>query len=176
VSGRPCGTAVVNVLMNPLTHLWFGCLVFADRLLGTHLVERELARQQRRVEAYEAHASVVRRQMAELDRLLYVTQVQLCALYLRQRCLLRPEAWLRFAPSEGEGEERGLDLLIGQLVKHGLATIRTEAVGEHTYVYHLRPDWGAMADLLSAWEVQIDPLAISWLEEMRSNKNGEIHH
>jgi len=162
--------------MNIWTRFWFAILVTVDRLLGTHLVEWEMARQQRRVEVYEAQASAIRRQVECLDRLLQVTQVELCVLYLRQRRILRPEAWLRFAPAENVDEERGLDLLIGRLVKHGLATVRTETVGEQTYVYHLHPNWAAMADLLSAWKEPLDPIVISWLEEMRSNEDGQIHH
>ncbi len=164
--------------MNIWMRLWFAVLIITDRLLGTHLAEWKLARQQRRMEAYEAQAFAIRRQMEQLDRLLQVTQVELCVLYLRQRRILRPETWLRFAPAENVDEERGLDLLIGRLVKHGLATVRTETVGEvrprspRPYVYHLRPDWAAMVDLLSAWKEHLDPLAVSWLEEMWSNENG----
>ena len=167
---------VLGVLMRLLVRFWFACLVLADRLLGTHLVEWQLARQQGRVEAFEAQAAVIRRQMEDLDRLLQVTQVELCVLYLRQRRVLQPETWLRFAPAENVDEERGLDLLISRLVKHGLATICTETVGEQTYVYYLRPDWVAIMDLLNNWREHLDPLAISWLEEMWSNENGEIHH
>jgi hypothetical protein len=162
--------------MSIWARLWFVVLVTADRLLGTRLVEWELARQQRRMELYEAQASAIRRQIEHLDRLLQVTQVELCVLYLRQRRILRPEAWLRFAPAENVDEERGLDLLIGRLVKQGLATVRTETVGEQTYVYHLHLNWAAMADMLSAWKEPLDPIVTSWLEEMRSNEDGQIHH
>ena len=62
------------------------------------------------------------------------------------------------------------------LVKHRLATVRTESVGEPTYVYHLHSNWAAMADLLSALKEPLNPIVISWLEEMRSNEDGQIHH
>lgn len=162
--------------MNVWIRLWFAVLIVADQLLGTHLVEWERARLQRRIEAYEAQASAIRRRMEELKRLLQAAQVELCVLYLRQRCILRPETWLRFAPAESVDEEKDLELLIGWLVKHGLATVRTEAVGEQIYVYHLRPDWAAIVDLLSTWKEHLDPVTVSWLEEIRSNENGEIHH
>ena len=155
--------------MNTWDHLWFAVLITTDRLLGTHLVERELARLQRRVEAFEAQASAIRQQMEELNRLLHVVQVELCVLYLRQRQILRPETWLRFAPAGSVDEERCLDLLIGRLVKHGLATVRTEAVGEQAYVYHLRPDWAAITGLLSAWKEHLDPVTAFWLDERRSS-------
>lgn len=67
-------------------------------------------------------------------------------------------------------------MLIGQLVKHGLATVRTEAVGEQTHVYHLRLDWAAILDSMSAWKEHLDPVTASWLEKIRSSENGEIHH
>jgi len=65
-----------------------------------------------------------------------------------------------------------VNALMNLLVKHGLATVRTETVGEQTYVYHLCPDWVAIVHLLSAWKEQLDPVAISWLEEARRNANG----
>jgi hypothetical protein len=162
--------------MNIWDRVWFTVLILADRLLGTCLVERELARMQRRVDAYQAQASAIQQRMEGLERLLHVIHVELCILYLRQRRLLQPETWLRFAPAEGIGEERDLDLLISQLVKHGLATVRTEAVSERTYVYHLRPDWDAIADLLSTWKEHLDPLTIAWVEEVRSGQSGRIRH
>lgn len=162
--------------MNIWIRLWFAVLIVTDRLLGTHLVEWELARLQRRVEAYEVQAAAIRRRMEELTRLLQVAQVELCVLYLRQRHMFRPETWLRFAPAESADDEKALNLLIGRLVKHGLAAVRTETVGERAYIYHLRPDWAVIVGLLSAWSEHLDPLTASWLEEMRGNENGKIHH
>jgi hypothetical protein len=156
--------------------LRFSFLVFTDWLLGTRLVERELTHLQRQVQAYEAYASAILQQMQALNHMLHIVQVELCLLYLRQRYLLRSRTWLRFDPAEGAGEERSLDWLIDRLVKHDLATVRAEAVGEQAYVYHLRPDWASMVDLLSAWKDRLDPVTLSWLREMRSNENGEIRH
>lgn len=164
--------------MNIWMRFCFAVLVFSDRLLGTHLVEREMARLQHRVETFEAQASAIRQQMEELNHLLHVVQVQLCVLYLCHRHDLRSADWLRFAPAEDADEERRLDLLIGRLVRHGLATVRTEMVADQTYVYHLRPDWAAIVDLLSAWEGLLDPVTASWLDEIRrsNGNNGEIRH
>jgi len=156
--------------------LWFAALVITDRLLGTHLAERELARLRRRLEAYQAQAAAIRQQREELKRLLHVAQVELCVLYLHQRRLLRPETWSRFAPAESMDDEKDLDLLIERLVKHGLATLRTQVAGERTYVYHLRPDWAAIVDLLSVQKEHLDPMTVAWLEEMRGYENGEIYH
>ena len=162
--------------MNVWIRLWSAVLIVADRLLDTHLVEWELARLQRRIEAYEAQATTIRRRMEGLTHLLQVAHVELCVLYLRQRHIFRPETWLRFAPTESVDDEGALNLLIGRLVKHKLATVRTETVGERAYVYHPRPNWAAIVDLLGAWSEHLDPLTASWLEEMRGNENGRIHH
>jgi hypothetical protein len=156
--------------MNVWTHLWFAVLIITDRLLGTHLVDRELDRLQRHVEAHQAQASAMLRQMEPLSRLMHIAQVELCVLYLHQRYLVRPESWLRFAPDESADEERNLDLLIGRLAKQGLATVRTEEVGEQTYVYHLRPDWAAIAALLDTWKEHLDSVTASWLDDMRSRQ------
>ncbi len=162
--------------MNVWIRLWFAVLIVADRLLGTRLVEWELARLQRRIAVYEFQVTAIRRRMEELTRLLQVAQVELCVLYLRQRHIFRPETWLCFAPAESVDDEKALNLLISRLVKHGLAAVCTETVGERAYVYHLRPNWAAIVDLLSAWSEHLDPLTASWLEEMRGNENGKIHH
>lgn len=157
--------------MSAWTRLWFVVLVVTDRLLGTHLVERKMARLRRWIEEYEAHVVVIQQQQKELERLLHITQVGLCVLYLYQRRLLQPETWLRFAPVESADEEEGLDMLIEQLVKHNLAAVQVEAVGEQTYVYFLRPDWSAIKDLLGDRKEQLDPTMVSWLEE---EGNGEL--
>jgi hypothetical protein len=162
--------------MSTWMRLWFFVLIIADRLLGTHLAERELARLQRRMAVYQNQASAIRQSVEELNRLLHIAQVELCILYLRQRYFLRPETWLRFDPTEDPGEEKRLDLLISQLVKEGLATVRTESLGEQAYVYHLHPDWEAIADLLNGWNEYLDSLTILWLEEIRSKQNGKIPH
>jgi hypothetical protein len=151
--------------MRVWTRLWFVLLAVTDRLLGTRLVERKMTRLQRWIEEYEAHAVAIQRQQKELERLLHVTQVSLCILYLYQRRLFRPETWLRFAPAEGADEEEGLDMLIEQLVKHDLAAVRVETVGEQTYVYFLHPDWSAIKDLLGDRKEHLDPTMASWLEE-----------
>jgi hypothetical protein len=61
--------------MSAWMRLWFFVLIVVDRLLGTHLVGRESARLQRRVEAYQAQASTIQQRVEELSRLLHVSQV-----------------------------------------------------------------------------------------------------
>lgn len=153
--------------MSVWSRLGFALLIVADRLLGTHLAERQLSRMQRRVDVYQAEAAAIQRQMAELNRLLHIAQVELCVLYLRQRRFLLPDTWLCFSPGKSTAEESGLNLLIDRLAKHGLAMIHTEEIGEQAYVYHVCPDWRAIVDLLSSWREHVNPLALTWLEEVR---------
>jgi hypothetical protein len=125
-----------------------------------------MERLQRLLGSFERQANVLRQQMRELNRLLYVVQVEMCVLCLRKRQLLRPDDWQRFAPSESAEEEKLLDLVIDRLVKRGLGTIRTETVGENTYIYYLNPDWEAIVNLLNAWREKLDPVTVEWLDEM----------
>ena len=149
------------------TRLRFWALLVTDRLLGTHLVDREMVCLQRHVGMFESQVSVLRQQMEDLNLLLHVVQLQMCVLYLRQRHILRPETWLCFAPNEGPDEEKSLDLLVNRLLKHKLATVRTEAAGEGNYIYHLRPDWEAIGSLLSNSQGFNDCMTVAWLEEIR---------
>ncbi len=158
--------------MSIWVQLWFAILAIADRLLGTRLAERELARLQRRIADHEAQANAIRAQMEKLNCLLHTSQVEFCVLYLRQRRLLRPEAWLCFTPTESADEEKVLDTLISRLVKHGLASVRTEALGEQTYTYHLCPNWAAITALLASQKEYLDGVTLSWLEEIQ-NKQTE---
>jgi hypothetical protein len=152
--------------------LWFWVLVVVDRLLGTHLLDREMVRLQHRVETFDSQVSALRQQMGHLNLLLHVVYVQVCVLYLRQRYILRPAAWLCFSPDEGPDEEKILDMLVNRLVKHGLATVRTRVVGERNYAYHLRPDWDAIVNLLSDDQEPCDSVIVAWLEEIRRNDHG----
>ncbi len=156
--------------MSIWVRLWIALLVVADRLLGTHLVEREMKRLQRLLSGFERQADALRQQMRELNQLLYVVQVEMCVLCLRKRQLLRPDDWQRFAPHESTEDEKLLDLVIDRLVKQGLCTIRTETVGENVYVYYLNPDWEAIVNLLNVWRDKLDPVTVEWLDEMLSPK------
>ena len=158
--------------MSIWTRVRYVVFAITDRLLGTRLIDRERAHLQHHLEVFEDRATTLREQMEDLNRLLHVVQVQLCVLYLRQRHMLRPETWLRFAPVESVNEERDLDLLIGRLVRYGLSTIMTEKVGENTYFYHLQPDWAAIVDLLGGWRESQDPATAAWLANLWSGENG----
>ncbi len=156
--------------MNFWVRLRFLMYVLLDRWFGTHLVDREMGRLQATMDRFEGQASVLQRQMGDLNHLLHVIQVQMCVLYLRQRHSLRPEGWLRFDPRESEEEEHGVDLLINRLVRHNLATVQTEVVGPREYVYQLRPRWAAIVELLSAQEGLLDSWTASWIDGIRSSE------
>ncbi len=140
-----------------------------DRLLGTHLVDRDMVRLQHYVGMVDTQVSVLRQQMEDLNLLLHIVQVQMCVLYLRQRHILRPATWLCFAPDEGPDEEKSLDMLVNRLLRHKLATVRTETVGERSYIYHLQPDWEAIVNLLSDNQGLDNAVIVAWLEEIRSD-------
>ena len=158
--------------MSIWTRVRYVVFAITDRLLGTHLIDREKARLQHHLEVFEDRTTALREQMEDLNQLLHVVQVQLCVLYLRQRHMLRPEAWLRFAPAESTNEERDLDLLIGRMVRYGLSAVMTEKAGERTYVYHLQPDWAAIVDLLGGLRESQDPATTAWLINLRGGENG----
>jgi hypothetical protein len=162
--------------MNIWTRVRYVAFAISDRLLGTHLIDREMAQLQHHLEVFEDRTTTLREQMEDLNRLLHIVQVQLCVFYLRQRYLLRPESWLCFAPAESASEERDLDLLIGRLVRYGLSAVTTEKVGEDTYVYHLQPDWEAIVDLLGSQPESQDPVTTAWLTSLWGGGNGHIHH
>ncbi|MCP4543197.1 MAG: hypothetical protein GY832_39290 [Chloroflexi bacterium] len=156
-------------MMTIWARLRFWVFQATDRLLGTHLVEQEMVRLQHHVEMVGTRASDLHQQIEDLNLLLHVVQLQMCVLYLHQRQILRPATWLRFIPDEGPDEEKSIDILVNRLVKHKLATIRTEADDEGTYIYHLRPDWKAIGDLLSNSQGFDNSVIVTWLEKIRSD-------
>jgi hypothetical protein len=154
--------------MNTWARLRFLVLILIDRLLGTRLVDRQIAQLQARIDAFEGHALALQKQMRALDQTLHLAQLQMCITHLYQRQLLQPGTWLRFVPSGNPEEEQLLDLLIAQLVRHDLAGIRTEPAGDETHIYHLQPDWEAIAACLGDWQDRMDPMIAAWLDVHRS--------
>ena len=143
----------------------FTALVLVDHLLGTHLVEKELSRREAKVARYRAHMTELERELTKLEDLLGAINLRLCLLYLRERSLLSPERWLSFDPND-PGEERGLDLLIENLVKPRLATVEMAKVEEGHYVYHLQPDWAAIRAIFAEQQADLEPDMEGWLSEL----------
>ena len=143
----------------------FTALVLVDHLLGTHLVERELARREAKVARYRAHMMELERELTKLEDLLGAINLRLCLLYLRERSLLSPERWLSFDPNNPE-EDRGLELIIEHLVKPRLATIEMDKVEEGHYVYQLQPDWAAIRAFFAEQQADLELDIEGWLSEL----------
>lgn len=143
----------------------FAALILVDHLLGTHLVDKELARREAKVARYRARMTELEKQLTRLEGLLGALNLRLCLLYLRERSLLSPERWLSFDPNDPE-KDKGLDLLIEHLVKSRLATIEMDEVEEGHYVYHLRPDWAAIRAVFAEQQADLEPGMKGWLSEL----------
>jgi len=137
-------------------------LILVDHLLGTKLVEKELSRREAKVARYRDRMTELEKQLTRLEGLLGAINLRLCLLYLRERSLLSPERWLSFAPDD-PGEEKGLGMLIEQLVKPRLATIEMDEVEEGHYVYHLQPDWAAIRAFFAEQQADLEPDMEGWL-------------
>lgn len=138
-------------------------LMAADRLLGTHLVEWELDRRQRRIERLTAEMDAVNQHLDALNAKLSLHRLVFCLLELKARSERDDlHDWLRFAPHE-EGEEAVLDSAIECLVKPRLASLDAEPGGSGHYVYRLHPDWPAIVARLRNASMVSD--LASWLDE-----------
>jgi hypothetical protein len=140
----------------------FTVLILVDHLLGTNLVEKELSRREAKVARYRARMAELEKQLTRLEGLLGAINLRLCLLYLRERSLLSLERWLSFDPNNPE-EDKGLDLLMENLVKPRLATIEMDEVEEGHYVYHLQPDWAAIRAFFAEQQADLEPDMERWL-------------
>lgn len=134
------------------TRLKLQLMLFADRLFGTNLVERELTRHQARIAQLDDQLAQINRQLQNLAQNSQVYQTALYLTLLKARSE-RPEAedWLQFRP-EVDGEERLLQGLIDCLVKPRLAAIDVTPLESppNAYTYRLRPDWPAVRAYLGS--------------------------
>ena len=143
--------------------LWSRLLLMTDRLVGTHLVEWELARRQRALEHLVADVDAINRDLDALAENLAFYRLALCLIELKARSERNDlHDWLRFAP-QSEGEESLLDSAIECLVKPRLASIEDELAGPGHYIYRLDPDWAAIIAQLRRGSVASE--LMSWLEE-----------
>jgi hypothetical protein len=133
-----------------------------DRLWGTHLVEWELVRRQRRVEQLAAGMDTFNQNLETLAEELTLNRLMLCLVNLRARSERDDlDDWLRFAPHR-DGEDALLDSAIDCLVKPRLARVDADSVGPREYIYYLNPDWAAIADRLRNMAAEE---LVSWVEE-----------
>jgi len=122
-------------------------LLIIDRLFGTHLLDRELARYQVRIDALVERIGGVSQEIDALVEDLAIYRLTLCLIELQLRSERADlDDWLCFVPqADGWLEDEGLlDSVIDCLVKPRLATVDTELVSEGRYVYRIHPDWRAI--------------------------------
>ena len=145
-------------------------LLLADTLFGSHLVEWELARQQRKIEQLVEAIGGVNRELHVLERELAFCQMILCLAELKARSERNDLAdWLFFSP-QIDGEDSLLDSAIEWLVKTRLASIDAWLTESGAYSYRLTPDWKAIAAHLQ--DRSVAPELISWLEGQPGKNSG----
>ncbi len=143
--------------------LLFLGLAIVDRLFGSRWVQRELTRRQERVAEYQARMAHIQQEIEQLQVQLDGLHVQLCLLYLRHRHMAGLENWLRF--ESGGDDEPGLDLLIEHLVKPQLAAVEMHETATGHHVYHLHPNWRAIAAAIDDATTTLEPETLAWLHQ-----------
>jgi hypothetical protein len=149
--------------------LWFALLLTLDKLLGTRLAQREVNRRHEMLIEYQRRAQSIQQEVAHLETRLEALHLQLCLLYLRQRHMTDVETWLQF--ESGSSDEAGLDLLIEHLVKPRLAAIEMHETAPGHQVYHLHPDWEAIASAIGDASETLEPETISWLHQQVAHQS-----
>jgi hypothetical protein len=130
---------------------------------GTHLVEWELVRRQRRIERLTADMDAFNQELETLAEELTLNRLVLCLVDLRARSERDDlDDWLCFAPHR-DGEESLLDGAIDCLIKPQLARVDADSVGPREYIYYLYPDWVAIANRLRDTAVAAE--LVGWIEE-----------
>jgi hypothetical protein len=143
-------------------------LAIVDRLLGTQWVQGELERRRNRLAEHRARVANIQQEIDHLQVQLEGLHLQLCLLYLRHRYMADLENWLRF--ESGSSDEAGLNLLIDHLVKPRLAAIEMHETAPDHHIYHLRPDWGAIAAAIGDAAKMLEPETVAWLRQRVTNQ------
>lgn len=144
-------------------------LSIVDRLFGTRWVQRELERRRQRLAEYQARMANIQQEIDHLQVRLEGLHLQLCLLYLRHRHMTGLEDWLRF--ESGGSDEPGLEILIEHLVKPRLAAIEVQETAPGHHVYHLRPDWKAIATAVGDALKMLEPETLTWLRQQVANQS-----
>lgn len=144
-------------------------LSIVDRLFGTRWVQRELERRRQRLAEYQARMANIQQEIDHLQVRLEGLHLQLCLLYLRHRHMTGLEGWLRF--ESGGSDEPGLEILIEHLVKPRLAAIEVQETAPGHHVYHLRPDWKAIATAVGDALKMLEPETLTWLRQQVANQS-----
>lgn len=147
--------------------LWARLLWAIDVLFGTRLVERELARNQDKIERLVDQMSQLNRDLDELTTEVSQYRLAQCLVELRVRSRRDDlDDWLRF---EKGSDEALLDSAIECLVKPQLAAIDEQPDGSGGYIRRLYPDWAAILARLgnAAVAAELTP----WLQERLQEQN-----
>lgn len=144
-------------------------LSIVDRLFGTRWVQRELERRRQRLAEYQARMANIQQEIDHLQVRLEGLHLQLCILYLRHRHMTGLEDWLRF--ESGGSDEPGLEILIEHLVKPRLAAIEVQETAPGHHIYHLRPDWKAIATAVGDALKMLEPETLTWLRQQVANQS-----
>jgi hypothetical protein len=147
-------------------------LAIVDRLFGTHWVQRELERRRNLLTEHQTRVANIQREIDYLQVQLETLHLQLCLLYLRHRYMAGLENWLHF--ESGGSDEPGLDILIEHLVKPRLAAIEMHETAPDHHVYHLRPDWGAIAAAIGDAANVLEPETLAWLHQRIANQSRSM--
>jgi hypothetical protein len=130
--------------MRRRTWVWSRFLVLADALFGSHLLEWELARRQRRIERLTNELLDVDRDLEAAARALDFYQITFCLILLKTRSERAGAGdWLSF-DTRLEGDEDVLNSVIECLVKTHLARLDVLSSESGHQVYRLVPDWSAI--------------------------------
>jgi len=149
--------------------LLFTTFLIVDKLFGTHLVQKEINRRQAVVAEYQRRTKDIQQEIGNLETHLTKLHLQLCLLYLHQRHITNLKNWLRF--ESGNTDEAGLDLLIEHLVKPRLAAVEVHETAPGHHVYHLRPDWGAIAAAIGNAAETLEPETMAWLQQQVTHQS-----
>lgn len=144
-------------------------LAIVDRLFGSRWVQRELDRRRKRLTEFQAQMVKIQHEVDQLAGRLEGLHVQLCLLYLRHRHMADLDNWLCF--ESGGSDEPGLDLLIEHLVKPRLAAIEMRDAASGHHVYHLLPNWTAIAAAIGETLDTLEPETLAWLRQRVANQS-----
>ena len=140
-------------------------LLIIDKMLGTHLLDRELARYQVRIDALVKRVDAVSQEIDTLAEALAAYRLTLCLIELQIRSERADlDDWPCFAPgADGRLEDEGLlDSVIDCLVKPRLATVDVEPMDEGRYLYRVHPNWSTIQTRLEGTQPPSELLV--WLD------------
>jgi hypothetical protein len=132
--------------LDPFERLLAFLATLSDRLLGTHLSERLVARYDARITSLRQELETIEAARARLDDNVEALVLSTCAVLL-MGLGRSPDGGILFEP--GVEREGLLQTSINMMVKPGLATIREHARPDGQFAYEVFPRWVEICDRLS---------------------------